>query len=57
MADTYDVLIKGKKVHENLTQFEYMELLEDLSIEFYQTGAPNPDDITTEIHGGNLEDG
>tara|TARA_B100000287_G_scaffold399150_1_gene417146 strand:+ start:444 stop:611 length:168 start_codon:yes stop_codon:yes gene_type:complete len=48
-AETYSIFIKGKEIHEKLTQFEYMEIMEDLSIEFYQTGTPHPDDITTKI--------
>ena len=50
-TETYSILIKGKEVFSDLTQFEYMERMEDLSIEFYQTGSPRPDDITTKING------
>ena len=49
-TETYSILIKGKEVFSDLTQFEYMERMEDLSIEYYQTGTPHPDDIITETY-------
>jgi hypothetical protein len=32
-----------------LTQEEYFDIMEDLSIEYYQTGSPKPEELTTEI--------
>ena len=49
MSDRYTILIKGKETYRDLTQFEYMERMEDLAIEFYKTGSPDPTDITTEV--------
>jgi hypothetical protein len=48
--ELYKVFIKGKEVYDSLTQNQYFELMEDLSIEFYQTGSPHPDDIKTETY-------
>ena len=48
--DQYTISIKGKKVYSNLGVFEYMDIMENLSIEFYQTGSPNPSDIKTTIY-------
>lgn len=45
----YNILCKGRKIYSNLTEEEYFDLMEDLSTEFYQTGAPNPGDLETEI--------
>lgn len=49
MSDRYTILIKGKETYSDLSQFEYMERMEDLAIEFYKTGSPDPSDITTEV--------
>lgn len=47
----YNVLCKGRKIYSNLTEEEYFNTMEDLAVEFYQTGSPNPEDLTTEIIG------
>lgn len=51
MADTYNILCKGRKIYLNLSQEEYFDIMEDLAIQFYQTGSPSPDEIETEIIG------
>ena len=47
--ESYNILIKDKVIFSNLSEYEMFERLEDLSIEFYQTGLPHPGDIKTEI--------
>jgi hypothetical protein len=47
--DRYTVFIKDSEVHSNLTEEEYLDLMENLSIEFYQTGSPKPHEIKTTI--------
>ena len=47
--ETYNILCKERKIYSNLTEEEYFNTMEDLAIEFYQTGSPNPEDLTTEI--------
>jgi hypothetical protein len=49
--ETYNILCKGRKIYTGLTQEEYFNIMEDLSIEFYQTGSPQPEDLETEIIG------
>jgi len=49
--ETYNILCRGRKIFSSLTQEEYMDIMEDLAIEFYQTGSPNPSDLETEIIG------
>ena len=45
--ELYNITLKGGKVlFSDLTQMEYFERMEDLAIEFYQTGTPHPDSIT-----------
>ena len=47
--ERYNILIGGKRVYSSLSEEEYFDRMEDLSIEFYQTGSPNPGEIQTEI--------
>ena len=49
MAESYNILCKGRRIYTNLTEEEYFNTMEDLSIEFYQTGSPRPEDLETEI--------
>jgi hypothetical protein len=49
--ESYNILCKGRKIYSNLTEEEYFDIMEDLSIEFYQTGSPRPEDLETEIIG------
>ena len=51
MADQYTVLRDGKVLYRNLTEDEYFEVMENLSIEYYQTGSPHPSKIETRIIG------
>jgi len=49
--ETYNIICKGRKIYSSLTQEEYFNVMEDLSIEYYQTGSPRPEDLETEIIG------
>jgi hypothetical protein len=49
--EKYNILCKGRKIFSNLTENEYFDIMEDLALEFYQTGSPNPEDLETEIIG------
>ena len=51
--ELYRILIDGEVLFDTLGQSEYFNRIEDLSIQFYKTGSPNPDSIKTEIY---LED-
>lgn len=51
MADRYTILKGDKVLYQNLTQMEYFDRIEDLSIEYYQTGSPHPSELTTKIIG------
>ena len=48
-SDKYTITIKGKTIYSNLNVYEYMDIMENLSVEFYQTGSPRPSDIETKI--------
>jgi len=47
--ERYNILCKGRRIYTALTEEEYFNTMEDLSIEFYQTGSPRPEDLETEI--------
>ena len=47
--ELYNILIKDKVIFSSLSEYEMFERLEDLSIEFYQTGLPHPSDVKTQI--------
>ena len=51
--ESFNILCKGKKIYSNLTEEEYFNTMEDLSVEFYQTGSPRPEELETEIIGEN----
>jgi len=45
----YTILHKGKVLYKNLTEDEYFDIMENLSIEFYQKGSPRPQDLETKM--------
>ena len=45
----YNILCKGRKIYTDLTEEEYFNTMEDLAIEFYQSGSPHPEELETEI--------
>ena len=47
--ERYNILCKGGRIYSSLTEEEYFNVMEDLSIEYYQTGTPRPEDLETEI--------
>ena len=52
MTDRYSIYIKDIEKFSDLSEHEYFYIMEDLAIEFYQTGKPNPAEIRTEITKG-----
>ena len=47
--ELYNIYCRGRKIYSHLTEEEYFDTMEDLSIEYYQTGSPRPDELNTEI--------
>ena len=45
----YRILVEGLPVHDDLTEEEYFDTMEDLSAKFFETVFPDPNDITTEL--------
>ena len=46
---SYTILHRGKVLYKNLTEEEYFDIMDDLSVEYYQTGSPKPQDLETKI--------
>jgi hypothetical protein len=52
MTDTheyYNILCKGRKIYSDLSEEQYFEVMEDLALQYYQTGSPDPYDLQTKI--------
>jgi len=45
----YTILHKGKVLYKDLTEEDYFDTMEDLSVDFYQNGSPKPQDLETKI--------
>ena len=50
MSDKYNIYIQDECKFSDLNQHEYFDIMEDLAIEYYQTGLPSPQDLRTEIY-------
>ena len=51
--ELYKIIVNGEELFTALGQGEYFQRMEDLALEYYQTGSPHPDTIKTETY---LED-
>jgi len=47
--ERYNILCNGRRIFSGLSEEEYFDTMEDLSIQFYQTGSPKPEELETEI--------
>ena len=48
--ELYRIIRDGKVVFDDLSQMEYFDIMEDLAIEFYQTGFPTNEQLKTETY-------
>jgi len=48
-TEKYSIYCGNKLLFSDLTQGEYFNIMEDLSVEYYQTGSPRPEELRTEI--------
>ena len=49
MMTEYTILHRGVVLFKGLTEEEYFDRMEDLSIEYYQKGSPRPQDLETKM--------
>ena len=52
MSDKYNIYIQDECKFSDLNHHEYFDIMEDLAIEYYQTGKLNPAEIRTEVTQG-----
>jgi hypothetical protein len=50
MSTRYDILCNGTDLYKDLGQIEYFEVMEDLALEYYQTGFPDPSELETKMY-------
>ena len=50
--ESYDVRVKGRLVLSNGSMEDAMEIIQDLSEAYYNTGRPDPSTITMELNNG-----
>jgi hypothetical protein len=45
----YNIICKGRKIFSDISEEEFFDVMEDLAQQFYETGSPEPHEITHEI--------
>jgi len=45
----FNIFCKGRKIYSNLSEEDFFDAMEDLAQQFYETGSPEPYEITHEI--------
>ena len=53
--ESYDVRVKGRLVLSNGSLEDAMEIIQDLSEAYFNTGQPDPSTITMELNNGENE--
>ena len=53
--ESYDVRVKGRLVLSNGSMEDAMEIIQDISEAYYNTGQPDPSTITMELNNGKNE--
>jgi hypothetical protein len=48
--ELYRIIRDGKVIFDDLSQMEYFDIMEDLAVEFYQTGSPTNEQLKTETY-------
>jgi hypothetical protein len=47
--DKYRILCDGRVIYKDLSEEEMFDVMDDLSQQFYETGAPHPDNVMVEF--------
>ena len=45
----YEVRIRGRRIYSGDSENDFLDVLEELAEEYYNTGDPSPEDIETHI--------
>lgn len=46
---TYRIWVREELIFEGESESDFLDMIQDLSVSFYETGRPYPDDIKTSI--------
>jgi hypothetical protein len=46
--ELYDILCNGRVIYKDLSEEDLMNVMDDLSQQFYETGVPNPQELVVE---------
>lgn len=49
MTDKYDIYCRDRKIHQEVSEEEMLDILADMADQFHETGDPDPDTIHVEL--------
>jgi hypothetical protein len=54
MGERYNIIhsITGEVLHSNLSEEEYFDIMEDYALEYYNSGVPSPEHLSTQMIKG-----
>jgi len=50
--EKYHIYCKGRRIYSDLSEEDYLNVMEDLAQEYYENGTPAPHELQTEIIQG-----
>ena len=48
-SSRFNIFCKGRKIFSDLSEEDFFDAMEDLAQQFYETGSPEPHEITHEL--------
>jgi hypothetical protein len=49
--EQYNILCNGRAIYKDLSEESMLDIMEDLSLKYYEEGTPHPDEIVVEFVG------
>lgn len=46
--ESFDILCNGRQIYKDLSEEELMNVFDELSQQYYETGVPNPGELMVE---------
>lgn len=53
--ELFDILCNGRVIYKDLSEEDLMNVMDDLSQQFYETGVPKPDELMVECKSIEVE--
>jgi len=47
--ESFNIICKGRTIYKDLTEEEMFDIMDQLALEYYQTGTPNPEELEVEL--------